>query len=114
MAHNLYLVFSRPPKGVSSDEFHKWYADHAQENIESPRFVSAQRYEVRRLIAGVEEPSHTHLAAYEYDGTYEEWRDHLSGRLQSGDVVLPEWFREIQFESFDGSPVGERLTPKGR
>ena len=56
MAHNLYLVFSKPPTGVSSEEFHRWYADHAQENIESPRFVSAQRYTVRRLIAGVEEP----------------------------------------------------------
>ena len=56
MAHNLYLVFSKPPTGVSSDEFHKWYPDHAQENIESPRFVSAQRYEVRRIVAGSRRP----------------------------------------------------------
>jgi hypothetical protein len=114
MTHNLYLVFSKPPAGVSSDEFHEWYADHAQENIESPRFVSAQRYEVRRIVAGAEDPSHEHLAAYEYAGTYDEWRDHLSGRLKSGAIVLPEWFPEIPFESFDCRPVGNRLTPQGR
>ena len=114
MPNNVYLVFSEKPAHISDDDYHAWYVDHAQENIESPRFVSAQRYTVRRTIAGIEEPSHEHLAAYEYDGTYEEWRDHLSGRLKSGDVVLPEGFREIAFESFDCAPVGDRLTPKGR
>jgi hypothetical protein len=114
MGSNLYLVFSKPPAGVSAEEFDRWYAHHAQENIESPRVVSAQRYQVRKIAAGVEQPGHEHLALYEYEGTYEEWRDDLSRRITGGEITLPDWFKEIPFESFDCAPLGGRLTPTRR
>ena len=49
MPHNLYLVFSEKPDHVSDADYHRWYVDHAQENIESTGFVSAQRYRVREV-----------------------------------------------------------------
>ena len=77
--------------------------------------MSAQRYEVRRIVAGVEEASHTHLAV-RTSTTAPTRNGAITSRAacKSGDVVLPEWFREIPFESFDCNPVGDRLTPKGR
>ena len=44
MTNNLYLVFSEKPDHISVEDYHRWYTAHAQENIESPKFVSAQRY----------------------------------------------------------------------
>ena len=39
MTNNLYLVFSEKPDHISVEDYHRWYTAHAQENIESPKFV---------------------------------------------------------------------------
>jgi hypothetical protein len=111
MTPNLYLVFSRWPDEVGRDEYHRWYVDHAQENIESPGFVSAQRYSVREVVAGQPVGDEQHLALYTFDGEMSRWRTDLSRRLEAGEVVLPEWFPQIEFKSWVCLPEGERLTP---
>jgi hypothetical protein len=114
MANNLYLVFSEKPDQISRQEYHRWYVDHAQENIESPRFISAQRYSVREIAAGEPVGPEQHLSLYEYAGDMMEWRTDLNRRLANGDVVLPEWFKDIKFRSWDCTPEGGLLTPKLR
>jgi len=112
MTHNLYLVYSRPPEGVSPQDFNRWYAAHAQENIESTGFVSAQRYEVREVEGSDEVGPDFHLALYEYAGDMSVWRKDLTARIQSKDIVLPEWFPQIEFKSWRCRPEGGRLTPE--
>jgi hypothetical protein len=110
--NNLYLVYSRPPEGVTSAEYDQWYAAHAQENIESKGFVSAQRYEVREVKGADEVGPEHHLALYEYAGDMSIWRQDLSARIEAKEIVLPDFFPGIEFKSWRGHPVGGRLTPK--
>ena len=44
MSKSLYLVFSKAPEGVTSDEYDRWYHGHVRENIETKGFLSAERY----------------------------------------------------------------------
>jgi len=114
MTNNLYLVFSQRPDDISDDDYHAWYVDHAQENIESPDFVSAQRYRVREVVGGEPVGPEQHLALYHYAGPMSTWRTDLSRRIETGDVVLPEFFSRIEFRSWDCQPVGDLLTPRSR
>lgn len=114
MTNNLYLVFSEWPDDVSRAEYHRWYVDHAQENIESPGFVSAQRYSVRRVTGENPVGYEQHLSVYEYEGDMSTWRTSLSARIASGEVVLPDWFGRIGFTSWTCSPEGELLRPQTR
>ena len=52
-----------------------------------------------------------HLALYEFAGDMSRWRTDLTRRLSTGDVVLPEWFPQIKFQSWRCSPAGGLLTP---
>ena len=113
MAHNLYLVFSQKPAEVSAEEYDRWYAHHAQENIESPGFLSAQRYMIREIARSEPTGVEQHLSLYEYKGDMSGWRTDLTRRVQSGEINLPPWFERIQFTSWDCQPVGGRLTPGG-
>ena len=47
MSKSLYLVFSKPPEGVTSDEYDRWYHGHVRENIETKGFLSAERYALK-------------------------------------------------------------------
>jgi hypothetical protein len=114
MTNSLYLVFSEKPDHVGRDEYHRWYADHAQENIESPRFVSAQRYSVQEIASGGPVGAEQHLALYEFAGEMSEWRTDLNRRLSDGSIVLPDWFKQITFKSWACTPEGGLLTPQSR
>ena len=89
MSTNLYLVYSRKPEWVSRDDYHRWYVDHAQENIESPGFLSAQRYVVREVQNGRAVAEEQHLCVYEYEGEMSTWREDLTRRIKEGVIVRP-------------------------
>ena len=109
MSENLYLVLSKPPAGLSAAEYDRWYDLHVRENIVSPGFVSATRYE---LEPSRDEPvPFSHLALYEYEGDMSVWRTDLTRRIETGDVVLPEWFPEIHFSSWSARPLSGRIEP---
>jgi hypothetical protein len=112
MSHNVYLVFSEKPDQISDSDYHAWYVDHAQENIESPGFVSAQRYRVREVVKGEVTGAEQHLAIYEHDGPMSIWRTDLDARIASGDIQLPDFFKQIKFRSWTCEPTGSLLTPK--
>jgi hypothetical protein len=105
---NLYLVFSKPPDGVSAAEYDRWYDLHVRENIVSPGFVSARRFEV---TPAREETPFTHLALYEYAGELSVWRTDLTRRIESGEIVLPDWFPQITFGSWSARPLTGRIEP---
>jgi len=109
MAPNLYLVLSKPPDGLPPEEYDRWYDLHVRENIVSPGFVSARRFAI--------EPSQdeavalSHLALYEYEGDMSIWRTDLTRRIETGEVVLPEWFKGITFSSWAATPLSDRIVP---
>ena len=108
MPDNLYLVFSKPPAGVSAEEYDRWYDLHVRENIVSPGFLSARRYHVSTAR---DEPPFSHLALYEYEGEMQTWRTDLTRRIELREIVLPEWFGEITFGSWDCKPLTDRIEP---
>jgi hypothetical protein len=128
VARKLYVVFSSPPDGVTWDEYNAWYDLHARENVQTPHFVGVTRYEVERIVLGNrvdgnqydalrggELPEgtnqHRHLAVFEFDGDIADVREHLLGRVASGEIVLPEWFDRVTFETFSATPLDERIEP---
>jgi len=114
MTNNAYLVFAQKPDHVSRDEFYRWYADHAQENIESAGFVSAQRYSIREVIKGEAVGDEQHLAIYNYAGDMATWRNDLNRRIANRDIILRDWHDQIGFKSWTCTPEGGLLTPKTR
>ena len=108
MATNVYLVLSKRPEAISARDYDRWYEAHAQENIESPGFLSARRFNITPQ-RGNEGPFE-HLALYEYEGTEEQWRTseraHRERRLK-----LPEWFPQITFGGWDCEPASGLLKP---
>lgn len=109
MAANLYLVLSKRPETISAEDYDRWYEAHAQENIESPGFLSARRYNIAAQNGN--EGPFQHLSLYEYEGTQEQWRTDLNRRIESGDVDLPEWFPQITFGAWDCEPASGLLKP---
>src|SRR2546428_13282 len=98
MPDNLYLVFSKPPEELSAAEYDRWYDHHVRENIVSPGFFSARRFAIQPAR---EEPvAFSHLALYEYGGEMSRWRTDLTRRIETGEIVLPEWFGGIRFSSW--------------
>lgn len=111
MTQQLYLVFSERPAHIGEREYHEWYAVHAQENIESPGFVSAQRYVARELRKNDETGVECHLAVYTFEGPMEAWRADLAARSARGERTMPDWHREIGFRSWACEPAGATLLP---
>jgi hypothetical protein len=118
--NNLYLVFSQPPDDLSAEEYDRWYRHHARENLESPGMVASQRYRVTPIIAGtrtapgqfsgsLDQFGSKHLALYEYNGDIASLRRHLLARVESGNVLLPEWYDRVSFLTWNCEPVGERF-----
>ncbi len=110
MPENLYLVFSKPPETVSAADYDRWYAEHVRENIRSPGFLSARRYALEPSQA--ERVAFSHLALYEYEGETSRWRADLTRRIETGEIVLPDWFGGIQFSSWSCRPIEGPVLPE--
>ncbi len=111
MSSNLYLVFSKPPDGLSPAEYDRWYHHHIRENIATPGFVAGQRYAVQAVVpSGAEPVPYSHLALYEYDGDIASLRTALDERREAGDIVLPDWFPKIAFGTWDCIAIDDRVV----
>jgi hypothetical protein len=106
--NDVYLVFSRPPAGVSAEEYDRWYRKHVRENVETPGFVSGTRFAVQPVRGAA--PAHTHLALYEYRGDIMDLRAQLQRRIEAGGIVLPEWFPQIEFATFDCKSIDDQAS----
>lgn len=113
MPSNLYLVFSKPPNGLPAEEYDAWYRHHIRENIQTPGFVAGQRFAVKPVVPSGDPPvPYSHLALYEYDGDISKLRAALELRIEAADIVLPEWFPQIGFGTWDCSALEERVLPE--
>jgi hypothetical protein len=109
MSERLYLVFSEKPADVSAEEYDRWYHTHVRENIEVPGFTAARRYSATPVRASGEALTQ-HLAIYEYEGEMAAWREKLTTRLENREIVLPEFFGRIAFNSWDCAAIEARTT----
>jgi hypothetical protein len=123
MPDNLYAVFSKPPDGVSWEEYDRWYGHHAVENVQSRAFNGVQRYAVNPVVIGSGvgparssvDPAavpYNHLAVFEFRGDIADVRGDLARRVQGGEIVLPNWFDGVPFASWNCVPLGDRIVPK--
>ena len=99
MSTNLYLVFSKRPEAVSAADYDRWYETHAQENIESPGFLNARRFELSpgQRRAGARSST---SRVYEYEGAMEQWRAepqraHQERRRRAARVVPADPVRQL-------------------
>jgi len=109
MPENLYLVLSKPPERVSAEEYDGWYHNHVRENMVSPGFLSARRFSLEPSFD--EAVPYSHLALYDYEGDMSVWRTDLTKRIETGEIVLPEWFGGIRFSSWNCLPLEGRVEP---
>ena len=123
MTRNLHIVFSRPPEGISDEEFNGWYDAHLGEILRAPGFMSAQRYRLDPVVSESDTPvPYGYLAVYEIDGdpataieelerlgmgskdSYAELKE-----ADSGDLELPAWWDRAHFASWNCVALGERV-----
>jgi hypothetical protein len=110
MSEGLYLVFSQPPASITAAEYDRWYADHLRENLEAPGFRAGRRFAPQPTGVGPQpDAPFSHLAVYETGAPLDELRAGLNRRIDTGAVILPEWFGEIGFGSWYCSPLEERV-----
>jgi hypothetical protein len=114
MSENLHLVFSKPPEGLSDEEYNRWYDFHLGEILVVPGFVAARRYRLQTVKGAWTPSAHRYLSAYELDGHPKDVMAELDKEIASGRMQLPTWFPEISFASFNcyshGNPADPRLT----
>jgi hypothetical protein len=109
-----YMVFSRPPDGMSLADFSDWYHDHARENCTATGFERMWRYllEPDRIDAA-SPPRVQHAALYEVHGGLDELRAALKEAADAGRVGFPEWFDRILFVSLDAHAASAALAGAG-
>jgi len=114
MPENLHLVFSKPPEGVSDEDYSQWYDFHLGEILAVPGFAAARRYRLQTVKGEWTPSAHRYLSAYELDGEPEDVMAGLARDVASGRLQLPGWFPQITFASFNcyahGNPTDPRLA----
>jgi hypothetical protein len=111
LVDHAYLVFSRPPDGMSFEDFSAWYATHIDENLTTPGLVSGRRFRLDAEVRDADAPATvSHLAMYEVAVDVAEMRRGLDAGIAAGRIHLPDWFGQITFVSLDCHPIGTRVT----
>jgi hypothetical protein len=114
MAGHLHLVFSKPPAGVSDEEFNDWYDAHLGEILAVPGFRSARRFRLEGIVNPDVGPSFTYLVVYELEGDPAAALEELAKanlgnaevyaqqkEVDEGFLPLPAWFGEVLFTSWN-------------
>lgn len=111
MADHELVVLSRPPDGVSDDEYNAWYDVHVREVLGLPGFVAAERLTLQFVSATSDPPQRfTFLTRYEIDGSFEDaWRE-LRAAVDGGRMTLAEWFSGVESQGWHGTPIGARFS----
>lgn len=109
MADHEYIVLSRPPEGVSAEEYNEWYDGHMRELLELPGFVSAQRSRLTFRGARGEAYPYEYLVRYGIDGDLEEALAGLRAAADGGRLYFPDWFPNIRTVSFVAEPITDTV-----
>jgi len=111
LVDHAYLVFSRPPEGMSFDDFSAWYATHIDENLTTPGLLRGRRFRLEPAVVDAAAPAAvSHLALYELAVDVATMRTGLDAGIAAGRIRLPAWFDGIMFVSLDCHALGTRVA----
>ena len=110
MADHEYIVLSKPPAGVSAQEYNDWYDGHMREILEIGGFVSAQRSALTLRGSRGEAFEYEYLVRYGIDGDLEATLTALREAVAAGELYFPEWFDRIRTAGFEVRAVTETVT----
>ncbi|HLW95209.1 MAG TPA: hypothetical protein VKS25_07535 [Solirubrobacteraceae bacterium] len=109
MADHEYIVLSKPPDGVSAEQYNEWYDGHMRELLELPGFVSAQRSALTFRGARGEAFAYDYLVRYGIDGDLEEALAGLRAAADGGRLYFPDWFPNIRTSGFVVEPITDTV-----
>jgi hypothetical protein len=102
VAQNVYLVFSKPPEGLTAEEYGRWYEGHVRDILTVDGFAGARRFDLDVIRGDTSPTMYPHLSLYAFDDDARETMARLADATASGAVPLPDWFGSIRFASFYG------------
>lgn len=109
MPDHEYIVLSKPPEGVSAEEYNEWYDGHMRELLELPGFVSAQRSALSLPFARGDAFPYEYLVRYGIDGDLDEALAGLRAAADGGRLYFPDWFPNIRTSGFVVSPITDTV-----
>jgi hypothetical protein len=115
-ARTLYMVFNRPPTGVSDKEFNEWAIPHFDEILVAPGWASAQRFKLEPSVLPENSPiPFSFMSLYELEGDPAAAVAAMQEESRSGNMDFPDWFARAQeekcFASWTCVPLSERHDP---
>ena len=105
MADHEYIVLSRPPEGVSDQQYNDWYDIHMREILEVPGFATAQRSAITLRGSRGEAFEYRYLVRYGIDGDLDAALAALRESVKSGRMYFPDWFKDIRTSGFAVAPI---------
>lgn len=111
MAHHELVVLSRPPDGVSDDDYNDWYETHVREVLELPGFVAAQRLALQ-FVSATTDPGQrfTFLTRYEIEGPFDAAWSELRAAVDGGRMTFAEWFGRVESQGWRGTPISAAVS----
>jgi hypothetical protein len=109
MPDHEYIVLSKPPEGVSADEFNGWYDRHMGDILELPGFVSAQRSSLTLRGHRGDAFDYEYIVRYGIDGALDATLAGLREAVSAGRLYFPDWFSSIRTSGFAVEPVTDTV-----
>lgn len=111
LVDHAYLVFSKPPAGMSFEDYSGWYSSHIDENLTTPGLEAGRRFRLEpEVVDKMAAADVSHLAVYELSDDIRTVRLGLTAGIEAGRIHLPDWFSQIRFVSLDCMSVGSRVA----
>jgi hypothetical protein len=105
MPDHEYLVMSKPPEGVGTQEYNDFYDRHMREILALPGWVSAQRSSLTLRGHRGEALDYEYHVRYGIDGDLEAALSELRRAVDAGEIYFPDWFPNIRTAGFTVVPV---------
>jgi hypothetical protein len=109
MPDHEYIVLSKPPEGVSAEEFNDVYDDHMREILELPGWVTAQRSALTLRGHRGEAFPYEYIVRYGIDGDLDAAIAALREAVDTGRLHLPDWWPSIRTSGFAVAPITETV-----
>jgi hypothetical protein len=104
VAESVYLVFSKPPEGMSLEAFGEWYEQHVRDILTVDGFVAARRFGFQVIRGDTSPTMYQHLSLYVIEGDPHAAMERLA-QATNVSVPIPDWFDSGRWASFYGDPL---------
>ena len=105
-----YLVLSKPPEGVSEEDYNRWFDGHVAHILELPGFVAAQRLEMHFKRGTIDPPPFTYLCLYEIEGDFDAAMQALRSAVDGGQMHFEEWMPRHVSGGWECRELGGRVV----